>query len=102
MIDENDDTRKALASGASKGQPDDDMCELYIPFEYRDVARNNHLYFNYKTKKWRICSDHDNYETLKDNFTKVYLVGDYELKDIYIKKMVLNGMKTKNIGIHIK
>ena len=67
----------------------DDMYELYIPFEYRDVAKNNHLYFNYKTKKWRICSDHENYETLKDNFTKVYLVGDYELKDIY----KINGAK---------
>jgi len=67
----------------------EDLIELTIPFEYRDIAKQNHLYFNFKTKKWLISSDHDNFENLKTMFEKVYLVGDYELKDIYKK----NGAK---------
>lgn len=63
--------------------------EIYIPYEYRNIAKSNHLYYNISTKKWLLSSDHENYEVLKDNFTKVYLVGDYELKDIYKK----NGAK---------
>lgn len=59
------------------------MLELYIPYEYKYIGKQNDLYFCFRTKKWLLPSSHPNFEQLKTMFEKVYLCDDYELKDTY-------------------
>lgn len=59
------------------------MVEIDIPYQYRNVAKENKLFYDTFTKKWMINPEHNHFEKLNKDFMKVYLVDDYEFKNIY-------------------
>ena len=59
------------------------MVEISIPYEYRNIAKENNLFYDKSIKKWLISPEHNNFEKLNKDFMKVYLVDDYEFKTLY-------------------
>ena len=59
------------------------MVEISIPYEYKNIAKENNLFYDKSIKKWLISPIHENFKNLNKDFMKVYLVDDYEFKNIY-------------------
>ena len=57
--------------------------ELYLPYMYKDKAKEYKLFFKPDTKSWYIKSNNPNYDEATNLYSRVYLKNIYDNKELY-------------------